>query len=356
MDGERPLSFDILICDADRAAAGLLLQAIRTVEPAITVDIATEASALQERFDAARHNVIFIDPLTIGLEDAAGFIFGIRKTLPDQVVFVLFINKQVAESDRAKFYRGERSRFAHYITLDKCTPATMFGDEAAAVLARCRIWLHRLRREKTLKRVESRASELFPVTSAAVEPAVVAEMREMIGTLRSLFENHEPNRFQHAAGRSDVIKDSVFVSYDFNEQLLADGLISLLTLHHFTVQTGARANTYISRTILDRIASCEYFVSLMTRHEQKPDGTYTTSPWLIEEKGAALALGKAIVLLVETGVGANEIGGLQGDWQRIEFGQRGYTTAALQAVEQLKSYAGKSDRRSERAPTRSVKK
>lgn len=60
--------------------------------------------------------------------------------------------------------------------------------------------------------------------------------------------------------------------------------------------------------------------------------------WLLEEKGAALALGKPIVLMVEEGV--TDSGGLQGDWQRIHFGPKGFLKAALQAVEQLKSYAG----------------
>jgi hypothetical protein len=76
----------------------------------------------------------------------------------------------------------------------------------------------------------------------------------------------------------------------------------------------------------------------MTKDKQKADGTYTTSPWLLEEKGAALAMNKRIVLMVEEGVGADEIGGLQGDWQRIHFTPKGFTTAALSAVKQLKSY------------------
>jgi hypothetical protein len=171
---------------------------------------------------------------------------------------------------------------------------------------------------------------------------MMTEMRQMMRTVRSLLESREL-RAHNGAARADVVRNSVFLSYRFGEQSLADGLVRLLEGQRFTVQTGARANAYIGRTILDRIAACEYFVSLMTRHEQKADGTFTTSPWLIEEKGAALALGKPIVLMVETGV--TDIGGLQGDWQRIEFGERGFLTAALQTVEQLKSYSGESDSR-----------
>ena len=42
--------------------------------------------------------------------------------------------------------------------------------------------------------------------------------------------------------------------------------------------------------------------------------------------------------MVEDGV--DDFGGLQGDWQRIHFGPKGFLVAALQAVEQLQSYAG----------------
>jgi hypothetical protein len=78
----------------------------------------------------------------------------------------------------------------------------------------------------------------------------------------------------------------------------------------------------------------------MTRDKEKTDGTYTTSPWLLEEKGAAIAFGKYLVLLVEEGV--TDFGGLQGDWQRHHFSEKGFTTAALKAVRQLRSTAGDS--------------
>src|SRR5207249_1943507 len=97
-----------------------------------------------------------------------------------------------------------------------------------------------------------------------------------------------------------------------------DGLVELLEQHHFTVMTGKSANTYVSKAILDKIASSQYFMCLMSRDQPKADGTFTTSPWLLEEKGAALALGKPIVIMVEEGV--SDYGGLQGDWQRIHFG------------------------------------
>jgi hypothetical protein len=80
----------------------------------------------------------------------------------------------------------------------------------------------------------------------------------------------------------------------------------------------------------------------MTRDKEKTDGTFTTSPWLLEEKGVALALEKQLVLMVEEGV--DDFGGLQGDWQCIHFGPKGFLKAALQAAEQLASYSGRGEK------------
>jgi hypothetical protein len=141
-----------------------------------------------------------------------------------------------------------------------------------------------------------------------------------------------------AQRQPEVQRRSVFLSYRFAETEYIEGLIPLLQKEGFNVITGRSANTYISQAVLQRIKEAEFFLCLMTRDKSKTDGTYTTSSWLLEEKGAALAFGKSIVLMVEEGV--DDIGGLQGDWQRIHFGPKGFLKAAMDAVEQLKSYAG----------------
>src|SRR5262245_55785999 len=102
-----------------------------------------------------------------------------------------------------------------------------------------------------------------------------------------------------AAGRSGQFKGrngSVFLSYRFKDAYV-EGLIRLLEQNGFSVVTGNSANSSISRAILGRIRCCDFFLCLMTRHAAKKDGTYTTSPWLLEEKGAALALRKPLVLM-----------------------------------------------------------
>ena len=45
--------------------------------------------------------------------------------------------------------------------------------------------------------------------------------------------------------------------------------------------------------------------------------------------------------MVEEGV--DDFGGLQGDWQRIHFGPKGFLKAARDAAQQLASYSGRGD-------------
>jgi len=136
----------------------------------------------------------------------------------------------------------------------------------------------------------------------------------------------------------EVEPNSIFVSFRFEEVEYFDGIKKLLSERGLTVITGERSNSSIGVAIIERIRKSQCFLSLMTRHSRKDDGRYTTSPWLLEEKGAAIALGKPIILMVEEEV--DDVGGLQGDWQRIHFKPKGFINAALQAAEQAASYTG----------------
>jgi hypothetical protein len=151
-------------------------------------------------------------------------------------------------------------------------------------------------------------------------------MRDQISSLRN-----------YLAPKPNSVKEgSIFLSHRFVEKEYIEGLIKILQMGEFNVVSAEYVAGYISQSILERIKNSEFFLCLMTRDKEKIDGTYTTSPWLLEEKGAALAMNKKIVLMIEEGV--TDIGGLQGDWQRIHFTPKGFTNAALQAVEQLKNY------------------
>jgi hypothetical protein len=290
----------------------VLDDAITCVDPTITSEIVPNVDSLLDAVDANLTGAIFIDPVSVGLSEATTVIFHIRDSYP-WITFVLYVDVSEVERHRADFYRGKRSRFSHYYRLDKATPLLAFEQEVESTLLLARRWAIRHSYEAVAQQ---------SVRSSRQE-APVAE----INALASLSEKPYAQR------------NSVFLAHRFAETEFVDGLQRLLEQNGFLVIKGDSANTFVSQAVLQRIRDAEFVLCLLTRAEEKADGTYVTSGWLLEEKGAALAFGKPLVLMVEEGV--TDIGGLQGDWQRIHFTARGFLKAALQAVDQLKSYSGR---------------
>lgn len=323
MSSDIPLK--VLVCDPNIVTGEALVSQLKKHEAVVATYYAEEINLAQQQLRAEEINTIFIDPLTPSIDAAADFIFSVRSSLPE-IVFTLYMDLAAAEAQRRLFYHGERQRFSHYYKLDKAVPVPSFPDEVESVIRTCQADLSwRLSRESLKRLTEQRKSKTETDIAA---PENLQKVQELVARVS---DSRQPS----------PTENTVFLSYRFSETDYADGLIPLLEQQGFKVVTGKRSNTYISRSIIDRIRDCEYFLCLMTRNKEKTDGTFTTSPWLLEEKGVALALGKQIVLMVEEGV--DDFGGLQGDWQRIHFGPKGFLKAALEAAQQLASYSGRGD-------------
>jgi hypothetical protein len=322
---------DILVCDSDPVARSLLVTEMRISDLVSKVDFVESISSARERLREDTYNIVFIDPLTLGLDEASDLIFATREEFPN-IVFVLFIDRTAAESLGGSFYSGPRRRFSHYYILDKRTPVAAFRGELTTTLELCRQYLglrYPLRELQEIRAQTSRLSDSDSRTAAST-------IKELSVKLDKLLE-----RGLGAGTQANVRPNTVFLSCRFEDAQYIDGLRELLTEKGFEVVTGDNATGYISEAILQRIRESEFFMCLMTRRDEKADGTYTTSPWLLEEKGAALAFGKYLVLLIEEGV--TDFGGLQGDWQRHHFTEKGFVSAALKAVNQLRSAAGRND-------------
>jgi hypothetical protein len=323
-DVEIETSLKVIICDADERAAELLQRTMEKAPGILSVRHAKNTSDAKSMIGSGECNAIFMDPISIGLDDGSSFIFEIRKKYL-RIVFVLYIDRAIAERNRAIFYHGERQRFSHYFSLDKGTPLSAFSDELNAVIDMCQFDLNWGSSTGILRWLRDQAAKLsdkFPESRAFEEAA-----RQGLFSLnrRTLLPQPRSER-------------SVFLSHRFAEKEYVKGLSRLLEASGFEIITGRDSNTYVSLAVIERIRQASLFMCLMTRADAKADGTFTTSPWLLEEKGVALAFGKPLVLMVEEGV--SDFGELQGDWQRIHFGAKGFLTAALEAVAQLKSYRG----------------
>jgi hypothetical protein len=74
----------------------------------------------------------------------------------------------------------------------------------------------------------------------------------------------------------------------------------------------------VSAKVRTRIESAEIFVGVFTRRERiSGRKEWSTSAWVVDEKAYALAKDKKLVLIKEQGV--QSIGGLQGDYEYLEF-------------------------------------
>jgi hypothetical protein len=79
--------------------------------------------------------------------------------------------------------------------------------------------------------------------------------------------------------------------------------------------------------ILRKIRLARFFVCMLTRRAELRDGTFASSVWLYQETGAAVALGKKPLILVEDGLGEHYAGELQKNYEYIPFVRSGYAEA-----------------------------
>jgi hypothetical protein len=320
-----------LVIDLNSASADLLVDSLKSLkENVLTVYKTTNTKDTDKVMKENDVNTIFIDPISVGLEQASEFIFAVRKAYPS-IVFVLYVDFEIMERGRIGFYAGDRSRFKHYYKLNKGIPSLAFRTELQTLVSTCQRYLNYSLTKDKIAQLQQELNSLGKNSSqqvVAVPADLIEKIEEQLSDLNAMIAQ--------SGGENDVVPKSVFLSYRFAETEYIQGLRTLLEREGFLIFTGENSNTFISQAILERIKKSEFFLCLMTRADEKKDGTYTTSPWLLEEKGAALALSKKLVMMVEDGV--NDIGGLQGDWQRIHFSPKSFTSAVIRAIDQLKSY------------------
>ncbi|MGV9214556.1 hypothetical protein ACTFTM_22070 [Micromonospora sp. RB23] len=323
----------VLLCDSDNAAAGRLYQELAS-SPLVERVVAVEslADALRES-DEGQFDVVIVDPLSTDLAQAGRFLL----TRTDGgTAAVLYVDLARVEQQAVTFYHGDRNRLREVFTLDKRTPPAMLSAEVDLVLTNCQAF-------RLLATGRSRADRLIGEVRDRATSSGDDELERLVEDVDQvrILEHVRPDP---GLVRPKIARNSVFLSYRFKEEDgYVRGLSGLLEDNGFTVITGRAADGYVGMAVLNRIRECEFFVSLMTRARQfaDPGEKFATSAWLVEEKGAALAFNKYMVLLVEEGV--DDIGGLHGDWQRHQFTAPTFTTAARAAVQQLRNRSGRTD-------------
>src|SRR4026209_2327656 len=105
--------------------------------------------------------------------------------------------------------------------------------------------------------------------------------------------------------RFAVREATAFVGHSFadEDERVVEQIKQFLSKLGVKCDSGKRAEPKgISDKIKERIQAAELFVGIFTRHLKQQGGSYSTSPWIVEEKATALAAGKRLLLFVEKGV------------------------------------------------------
>ncbi len=80
--------------------------------------------------------------------------------------------------------------------------------------------------------------------------------------------------------------------------------------------------------ILRKIGLARYFVCLLTKRAELASGAFASSVWLYQEIGAAVALGKRPLVLVEEGIDSHFAGELQKNYEFIPFCRNDFADAS----------------------------
>ncbi len=153
--------------------------------------------------------------------------------------------------------------------------------------------------------------------------AILKDFRARVLIPLKQFRGRQPTAMPAAAASSPAISQvkTLFVGHSFAEEdrHLTSQVIRSLDAMGLTVVTGEKPKAdHVSAKIRERIDACDAFVGVFSRKDKltgKPE--WTTSAWVVDEKAYALAKGKKLVLIKEVGVAS--IGGIQGDYEYLEF-------------------------------------
>jgi len=118
-----------------------------------------------------------------------------------------------------------------------------------------------------------------------------------------------------------VFATAAFVGHSFApaDADVVSCVVGTLRAAGFQVETGQRpATAKVSDKVRRLLEAQSIFVGIFSRRDKvAKKKEWNTSAWVIDEKAYALALGKKLILLKEDGV--SSIGGIQGDYEYIEF-------------------------------------
>lgn len=129
---------------------------------------------------------------------------------------------------------------------------------------------------------------------------------------------------------------NIFLAHIFAEEALIGKLKNIIEQNDYHWVEGKRDDLgSISEDILTKIKNCGFFIAVMTKKDELKSSGFTTSSWLIEEKGASLAFGHRPLIMVENGVERHYVGFLQSDDEMIYFNRSNFDTKIKEAIKRI---------------------
>jgi hypothetical protein len=138
-----------------------------------------------------------------------------------------------------------------------------------------------------------------------------------------------------------VSVESIFIGQSFaSDDAIVNGTIrQFVEAFGYNVITGEKPKAdSVSKKVRERIESATYFLGIFTRRDRVKGrrNEWTTSTWVIDEKAYALANRKKLVLIREAGV--QSIGGIQGDYEYLEFAREQLAELLVKLVPVLQDF------------------
>jgi hypothetical protein len=147
---------------------------------------------------------------------------------------------------------------------------------------------------------------------------------------------------KHDSPAPRTIARSSFVGQSFAEAdaHVNDTVHKFLTVFGLLVSTGEKPSAgAVSAKVKARIDEADLFVGIFTRRDKLAGrDEWAASAWVMDEKAYALAKGKSLILLKEQGV--RSVGGLQGDYEYIEFRRDRLEMLLIRLLETLRGVYG----------------
>lgn len=135
---------------------------------------------------------------------------------------------------------------------------------------------------------------------------------------------------------------TVFIGQSFAPQdaEVNSAVSRLAEAYGYLVLTGEKPKAdLVSKKVKERIDKAAIFIGIFTRRDRlKGRNEWAPSAWVIDEKAYAHAKKRKLILLRETGV--TSIGGIQGDYEYLDFTREGIVDLLIRLLQVFRGLEG----------------